>query len=183
VERVTAADLLYSWHPGCPVGPSDLRRLRLTYVGFDGGRHVGTLVVNARVVPKVVVVFRKLYRAGFPIRRMRPIDAYHGSDDRSAAADNTSGFNCRAAVTAGPKSWSMHAYGEAIDVNDVENPYVLGTRVIPPAGSAYLDRTNVRPGMAIEGGVLVSVFGSVGWGWGGHYSGAPDYQHFSSNGR
>jgi hypothetical protein len=157
--------------------------LRLAYVGFDGRRHLGALVVNARVIPQVVVVFRTLYRARFPIRRMQPIDAYRGSDDRSAAADNTSAFNCRAAVTAGPKSWSMHAYGEAIDVNDVENPYIVGARVIPRAGRAYIDRTKVRPGMAVEGGVLVRAFASVGWGWGGRFAGTPDYQHFSSNGR
>ena len=183
VERLTAADLPFSWRPGCPVGPAQLRRVRLSYVGFDGRRHLGALVVNARVVSQVVVVFRALYRSRFPIRRMRSVDAYRGSDDRSAAADNTSAFNCRAAVTTGPKSWSMHAYGEAIDVNDVENPYREGARVIPPAGKAYLDRTNVRPGMAVPGGVLVRAFASVGWGWGGDFSGTPDYQHFSTNGR
>jgi hypothetical protein len=182
-ERVTAADLPYSWHPGCPVGPSQLRRVRLAYIGFDSKRHLGALVVNVRVVPQVVVVFRTLYRARFPIRRMQTIDVYHGSDDRSAAADNTSAFNCRAAVTSGAKSWSMHAYGEAIDVNDVENPYIVGSRVIPPAGKAYLDRANVRPGMAVEGGVLVRAFASAGWGWGGRFAGTPDYQHFSSTGR
>jgi D-alanyl-D-alanine carboxypeptidase len=183
VERVAAADLPFSWHSGCPVGPAQLRRVRLSYVGFDRRRHLGALVVNASVVPQVAVVFRTLYRARFPIRRIQPIDAYHGSDDRSAAADNTSAFNCRRAVTAGPKSWSMHAYGEAIDVNDVENPYLEGARVIPPAGKAYVDRTKVRPGMAVAGGVLVRAFASVGWGWGGQFAGTPDYQHFSTNGR
>jgi hypothetical protein len=183
VERVTASDLPYSWHSGCPVRPSQLRRVHLSFIGFDSERHLGALVVNARVVPQVTVVFRTLYRARFPIRRMQPIDAYRGNDDRSAAADNTSGFNCRNAVASGPKSWSMHAYGEAIDVNDLENPYLLGSRVIPPAGKAYLDRTNVRPGMAVDGGVLVRAFASVGWGWGGHFAGTPDYQHFSTNGR
>ena len=77
----------------------------------------------------------------------------------------------------------MHAYGEAVDVNDVENPYFLGTRVIPPAGKAYRNRSNIRPGMAVESGVLVRAFASVGWGWGGRWAGSPDYQHFSSNGR
>jgi hypothetical protein len=183
VERVTAADLPFSWHSGCPVGPAELRRVRLSYVGFDRRRHLGALVVNVRVTSQVVVVFRTLYRARFPIRRMEPVDAFHGSDDRSAAADNTSAFNCRRAVTAGPKSWSMHAYGEAIDVNDVENPYFEGARVIPPAGKAYVDRANVRPGMAVARGVLVRAFATVGWGWGGRFAGTPDYQHFSTNGR
>jgi hypothetical protein len=183
VERVTRADLPYSWHPGCPVAPSGLRQLRISFVGFDGKRHLGRLVVNERVVPQVTTVFRTLYRARFPIRRMTPVDAYGGDDDRSAAADNTSAFNCRRAVASGPPSWSMHAYGEAIDVNDVENPYVFGSHVIPPGGRAFRDRTDVRPGMAIDGGTLVRAFMSVGWLWGGRFAGTPDYQHFSVNGR
>jgi hypothetical protein len=183
VQLVTSADLPYSWHRGCPVGPSQLRTIRLRYVGFDGRSHLGRLVVNERVVPQVIDVFRILYRARFPIRRMQPVDVYHGSDDRSAAADNTSAFNCRKAVAPGPTSWSMHAYGEAIDINDVENPYREGARVIPPAGKAFLDRANVRPGMAVEGGVVVRAFDRAGWGWGGRWSGTPDYQHFSVNGR
>jgi hypothetical protein len=183
VQRVTAADLPYSWRPGCPVPPAQLRRIRLRYVGFDGASHLGALVVNERVVPQVVQVFRDLYRARFPIRRIVPVDAYRGSDDRAAAADDTSGFNCRKAVAPGTPSWSMHAYGEAIDVNDVENPYVDGGRVIPPAGRRYANRATVRPGMAVEGGPLVRAFARVGWGWGGRWSGTPDYQHFSLNGR
>jgi len=183
VQHVTSADLPYSWHRGCPVGPAQLRRIRLRYLGFDGRSHLGRLVVNERVVPQVIDVFRALYRARFPIRRMQPVDLYRGSDDRSAAADNTSAFNCRKAVAPGATSWSMHAYGEAIDINDVENPYREGARVIPPAGKAFLDRANVRPGMAVEGGVVVRAFDRVGWGWGGRWSGTPDYQHFSLNGR
>jgi hypothetical protein len=180
VERVTAAELGRSWHPGCPVPPSQLARIRLRYVGFDGRAHVGAIVVNRRVAPQVVSVFRVLYGARFPIRRLVPVSAYGGDDDRAAAADDTSGFNCRKAVTAGPASWSMHAYGEAIDVNDVENPYLEGGRVLPPAGRAYVDRSRARPGMAVAGGVLVRAFARVGWGWGASFS---DYQHFSVNGR
>ncbi|HET8528410.1 MAG TPA: M15 family metallopeptidase [Gaiellaceae bacterium] len=183
VERVTARDLPYSWHSGCPVPPAQLRRVRLRYVGFDGRAHVGALVVNERVVRDVVSVFGSLYRERFPIRRMRPIDAYRGSDDRSAAADNTSAFNCRRAVAPGTPSWSMHAYGLAIDVNDVENPYLEGARVIPPAGVRFVDRARVRAGMAVEGSALVRAFDRVGWGWGGRWRGSPDYQHFSTNGR
>ena len=183
VEHVSARDLPYSWHRGCPVGPAQLRRIRLRYVGFDGAAHTGRLIVNERVVPQVIGVFRELYAARFPIRRMLPVDAYRGSDDRSAAADNTSSFNCRKAVAPGATSWSMHAYGEAIDVNDVENPYLEGARVIPPAGKAYVDRARVRAGMAVDGGVLVNAFARAGWGWGGRWPGSPDSQHFSVTGR
>jgi hypothetical protein len=182
IERVTAADLPHSWRPGCPVGPAQLRRVRLRYVGFDGRSHSGQLIVNRRVADDVVVVFRTLYDARFPIRQMRPIDAFGGSDSRSTAADNTSAFNCRFAVAPGAKHWSMHAYGEAIDVNTVENPYIQSGRVSPANAKAYADRRDVRPGMAVEGGVLVAAFARVGWGWGGRWAGSPDYQHFSTTG-
>ena len=182
VERVSRADLPYSWRPGCPVSPSSLRRIRLSYWGFDGQRHLGELVVRDRVTGDVTTVFRILYRARFPLRRVEPVDRYRGSDDASMAADNTSGFNCRAAVAAGPKHWSEHAYGEAVDVNPVENPYLEGGRVLPPAGKAFVDRTP-RPGMAVPGGTLVRAFESVGWGWGGRWTGSRDYQHFSRSGR
>jgi hypothetical protein len=182
VERVTAADLPHSWRPGCPVPPAELRRVRLAYWGFDGRRHLGALVVRDRVTRDVTAVFRVLYRARFPIRRIEPVDRYRGSDDASMAADNTSGFNCRAAVASGPKRWSEHAYGEAIDVNPVENPYLQGGRVLPPAGAAFVDR-RPRRGMAVSGGTLVEAFASVGWRWGGNWTGSRDYQHFSRSGR
>ena len=179
---VTAAQLGRSWHPGCPVGPSELRTLYVSFVGFDGRAHEGAIVVNRAVTADVTTVFRRLYAARFPIRRMQPIAAYGGSDDRSMAADNTSGFNCRYAVAPGPKHWSVHAYGEAIDVNTIENPYLENGRVLPPAGRAYVDRSRYRRGMAVAGGVLVRAFASVGWLWGGRWSASPDWQHFSATG-
>ena len=182
VAPVTAAQLGATWHAGCPVGPAQLRLLTLSYWGFDGVPHQGSLVVNESVTAAVVRVFGALYGDHFPIRRMVPQSAYGGDDNAAAAADDTSGFNCRLAVAAGPPQWSVHAYGEAIDVNDVENPYVDGGRVIPPSGAGYLARADVRPGMAVAGGVLVGAFASVGWQWGGRWTGTPDYQHFSATG-
>jgi hypothetical protein len=179
--RVTAADLPSSWRPGCPVAPADLRRLELSYWGFDSQAHTGALVVHAEEADAVIGVFRRLYDRRFPIRRMEPIDAYGGSDDASIAADNTAGFNCRTAVASGPPQWSAHAYGRAIDVNPVENPYLLDGQVLPPAGAPFIDRSNVRPGMAVRGGELVAAFAAGGWSWGGVWS-SPDYQHFSSTG-
>ena len=180
VSPVTRADLPYSWRPGCPVGPAQLRRVRMSYWGFDRRPHTGTLIVHASAVSDVTRVFRRLYTARFPIRRMRSVDVYGGNDDRSMAADNTSAFNCR--FVSGTSRWSMHSYGTAIDVNPVENPYVTGGRVSPPAGRAYVDRSRVRRGMAVEGGVLVRAFSAVGWQWGGRWRGTPDYQHFSTTG-
>ena len=180
---VTAAQLGKSWHSGCPVPPSRLSNVTMTFWGFDHRAHTGTLVVNSAVVPAVVSAFRGMYDARFPIRQMRPIAAYGGDDDKSMADDNTSAFNCRLAVSNGPPSWSMHAYGEAIDINTLENPYRLNGTVRPPAGATYMDRSNVRPGMIVVGSSPVHIFAGLRWGWGGNWSSSPDYQHFSLNGR
>jgi D-alanyl-D-alanine carboxypeptidase len=182
VAPVSRAELGASWHPGCPVGPADLRRVTVPYWGFDRKAHEGALVVNAAVATDVESIFERLYRVRFPIRRMTPVAAYGGSDDRSMAADNTSGFNCRYAVAPGAKQWSVHAYGEAIDVNPVENPYLEAGRVLPPAGRRYLDRARARPGMAVAGGSLVRAFAASGWRWGGRWTASPDWQHFSATG-
>jgi hypothetical protein len=171
-----------SWHRGCPVPLSNLRLLTLSYRGFDQRSHTGRLVVNKNVAKQVVAVFRNLFGADFPIRRMQLVDAYGGSDFRSIEADNTSAFNCR--VATGSTSWSNHAYGLAIDINPIENPYVTASgSAAHRASRPYLNRSQIRRGMAYPGGVLVGTFSSIGWGWGGYWSGDRDYQHFSSNGR
>jgi hypothetical protein len=171
-----------SWRPGCPVGLDDLRLVRARYVGFDGRAHTGRIVVHRDVASEVVAVLRRLYAVRFPIRRMVPVDAYGGSDFRSIEADNTSAFNCR--YVDGTTSWSEHAYGRAIDLDPIENPYVTsGGTTSHRASRSYLRRAPYRPGMAVEGGAVVRAFDAVGWGWGGHWSGARDYQHFSASGR
>ena len=178
---MTAADLGASWHDGCPVDPSGLRMVTVSLVGFDGSEHSGQVVVNADVADEVVEVFRRLHAASFPVRKMKPIFTQAEYDDYETPDDNSTGFSCRNAVNdSDTPSWSLHAYGHAIDINPIENPYVEGDRVIPSSGAAYTDRSDVRPGMAEPGGDVVQAFRAVGWGWGASFH---DYQHFSTTGR
>ena len=171
-----------SWHRGCPVSPRRLRYVRVAHWGWHGRRRVGELVVNADAVHALRRAFARLYGAGFPIRRMRLVDDYGASDYASIEADNTSAFNCRRAT--GQTRWSEHAYGRAIDVNPIENPYVYANGTTShPASRPYLDRSRRRPGMAVRGGVLVRAFADVRWGWGGTWTPPKDFQHFSTSGR
>jgi D-alanyl-D-alanine carboxypeptidase len=185
ISRIDAAQAKrmtgVSWRRGCPVHLRDLRVLRMSHRRFDGKVATGRLIVHADVAREVLSVFRRLYSAGFPIRRMVPVDAYGASDFRSIEADNTSAFNCR--YVEGTTRWSEHAYGRAIDVNPIENPYVSGGRTSHRASVPYLNRSRRRPGMAFEGGALVRAFDAIGWGWGGRWSSVKDYQHFSASGR
>jgi hypothetical protein len=171
-----------SWHRGCPVGLGDLRLLRVTYWGFDDKRHNGRLVVNARYDDEMIAVMKRLYHLRYPIRRMQLVDRYDADDDRSIRADNTSAFNCR--FVAGTTRWSMHAYGLAIDVNPIENPYVSGSYFTPPAGEPYVDRSRHAPGMIHEGDNVFEAFAKkAGWEWlGDGPQSIRDYQHFSSTG-
>jgi hypothetical protein len=172
----------YSWHPGCPVAPSGLRLITMTYRGFDHRVHTGRLVVNAAVTGKLILVFRKLFAMRYPIRRMVLVDAYHGSDFASIQADNTSAFNCRDA--AGSSSWSEHAYGLAVDLDPCENPYVYADGYeAHKRCRKYVDRSLHDPGVIHASDKVVRAFASIGWGWGGAWQGARDYQHFSANGR
>jgi poly-gamma-glutamate capsule biosynthesis protein CapA/YwtB (metallophosphatase superfamily) len=164
----------------CPVRLDDLRLLTLRHVGFDGRAQTGQLIVHRRHARDVVKVFGDLYQARFPIRRLQLVDAYGGNDDRSMAADNSSGYNCR--TVAGQSSFSDHAYGAAIDLNPVENPYVTSSGVLPPAGRPFVD-VDRKPkaaggkGVIVADDVVVRAFARIGWKWGGVWNEA-DFQHF-----
>lgn len=183
VATLTAADLPHTWHSGCPVSPSDLRLMHLSFWGFDKRPHIGTLIVNASVTSDVSKIFNVLYQQQFLIRQMQPVDAFHGSEADSMAADNTSGFDCPPAGATGTSHSPEHAVGKAIDVNPVENPDVSGKNPMPPAGKDFLNRSDLRAGMAVPNGALVKAFAAAGWVWGGRSATGPDYQHFSTNGR
>lgn len=170
-----------SWRRGCPVPLRQLRLVRVTHWNFKGRLDRGRLVVRARYAKPIVWVMRQLYDNHFRIRRMRLVDAYGASDRRSMKADNTSAFNCRE-IAGRPGVWSQHAFGAAIDINPVENPYVVGSYVSPPAGRPFADRTPRRRGMIGADGAVVRAFARIGWEWGGDWVGLRDYQHFSATG-
>ena len=170
-----------SWHRGCPVGFDELRLLAVSHWGFDGRVHRGRLVVNRDAAGPILGTMRTLFRLRYPIRQMRLVDAYGADDHRSMAADNTSAFNCR--TVAGTDRWSEHAYGRAIDVNPLENPYVTESGYVsPPAGAPYADRSRHVHGLIHRGGPVVAAFAAAGWEWGGNWSWPKDYQHFSATG-
>jgi hypothetical protein len=183
IQRIPSRKTLrYSWRPGCPVPISGLRLINMTYWGFDKRPHQGRLVVNAKAAGRIVQVFKRLYAARYPIRRMELVDTYKGSDFDSIEAGNTSAFNCRNAT--GSSSWSQHAFGLAVDVNTCENPYVTaGGSVAHKHCVKFRNRARHDPGVIHKGDVVYRAFASIGWGWGGLWHGARDYQHFSSSGR
>jgi D-alanyl-D-alanine carboxypeptidase len=170
-----------SWQPACPVGLNELRYVTVGFWGFDDRPHTGELLVNAAWADRLVEVFRTLFDARFPIEEMRIIRAEEIDAHPTGDGNTTTSFVCRAAVGSG--SWSRHAYGLAVDLNPFHNPYVKGDLVLPELASAYVDRSNARAGMIVEGDAVTAAFGDLGWGWGGRWNSLLDWMHFSDNNR
>lgn len=181
IDEAVAARMTASWREGCPVPLEDLRLLEIAHFDFAGAVGQGELVVHHDVADDVAAVFRTLFAVEYPIERMELVDVYGGDDTASMEANNTSAFNCR--TVAGTSKWSEHAYGRAIDINPLVNPYVRGGYVSPAAGAPYVDRSVAHMGLITSGGEVVEAFSSIGWEWGGNWSSAKDYQHFSQSGR
>ena len=160
-EQITGS----SWRRGCPVPRRRLRLIRATrYWDFDRDVELGPLIVHqAEEAGDGSKALRALFNARFQIRKMHLIDRYGADDHRSMDADNTSAFNCR--FVAGTNRWSEHAYGRAIDINPIENPYVVRGHVSPPAGRPYADRSRREKGMIHHGDDAWDAFRDVGWEW------------------
>ncbi len=173
-----------SWRAELPCpGRDQLVLLRVPYLDFDGNAQTGALIVARSAAKAVAAAFQEIYDSGkFRIYRMSLIDELDGDDARSMAANNTSAFNCR---TTDRGAMSRHAYGMAVDINPVQNPYREGNLTEPEAGRAY-DETRERRsdivGIIVDGDVVTSAFARQGWRWGGRWKRSVDYQHFSSDG-
>ena len=177
-----------AWHAGCPVPLSGLRVLTVTYWGFDSRPHDGQMVVNADAAHPLARVVRRLYALRFPIHHMSLRYTYGPAGvPRPRDGDFTASFSCRQALPSpcsggtGTGSWSEHAYGEAVDLNPVENPYVGCGMTRDPTALRFVKRSTLRRGMATP--AVLAAFHSIGWGWGGSWAGATkDYMHFSASG-
>jgi hypothetical protein len=170
---------------GAPVGCERLSLVKFSYLGFDGSIHTdGEIMVMDAAAENVLRIFTKLRDMRFPLAKARLINQYDGSDDASIADNNTSAFNSR--NVAGTNALSLHAYGLAIDINPLQNPYVQrsGGKLTfsPPAGAAYANRLDDQPERQLRRGMaesVIDVFADEGFFiWGGYWKSAIDYQHF-----
>lgn len=178
-----------TWKRECPVPLSDLRLLRFNHWGFDGVVKRGPMVVHEDVADDVLWAFRQLFEARFPIKRVALAREFVPEEFEpriSSRRSVTAAFNCRTVVTPlGPgTSFSQHAYGLAIDINPVQNPFVMADGFVRNRmARPYVDRSRDLPGMIHDGDVVVRSFEAIGWSWGGRWNAAKDYMHFSRTGR
>ena len=171
-----------SYHTNPHIQRADLRYLRVRHYDYDGQTHQGELVCNKLIASKLLTIFRQLYEARYPIQRITLADNYDGDDERQMRANNTSCFNYR--IVSDTKHLSKHAYGLAIDVNPLYNPYIRyskkdGHRIVEPATSLpYVDRKKDFRYKITTDDLLYKLFIKHGFTWGGSWRSMKDYQHF-----
>lgn len=165
-----------SFHDHAPFDYCFLAYLTITHVDFNGEYQKGNMIVAAEIGEEVLDIFQEIFQHRFPIYSMRLIDFYDASDYLSMAANNSVAFNFR--TIAGTDRLSRHAFGKAIDINPIQNPYIRGDTIWPAAGAEYLNREYIRPGMITKGCPVYTAFTSRGWRWGGDWRSPRDYHHF-----
>ena len=163
------------------VSRSDLRYLRVKHWDYDEQTHQGELVCNRLIADKLLAIFRELYKAHYPIQRIRLADEYDADDERQMRDNNTSSFCYR--NVSGSKNLSKHARGLAIDINPLYNPYIRyrkdGSQIIEPANAKpYADRSKSYRYKIVKGDLCYRLFIKHGFTWGGSWRTMKDYQHF-----
>src|ERR1043166_4250710 len=178
-SKMTEKEAFDGLDPDCPKPIRDRQKLiDVRYYGFDGKVHRGQLVIDAELINDIREVFEIILKQKFPIGSAIPISHPkfrkdgQWDDDLSMAANNTSAFNYRR--IQGSKTLSNHAYGRAIDINPVQNPFIKG-KEIQPAGARY---NASAAGTLTPEHPIVQAFLSRGWKWGGAWKSMKDYQHF-----
>ncbi len=168
------------WSEDCPLHFSRLRLVKIDYIGFDDQHHTSSMVVLDSISEQVSSIFQELLAISFPIYSMLPMEEFKGDDVASMEGNNSSAFNGRRIMNT--DRWSSHAYGCAIDINPVQNPYLLldkdqsSIKVYPNKGMEFINRNSIRKGMVEP---IVSIFEKYGFtDWGGNWEHKPDYHHF-----
>jgi D-alanyl-D-alanine carboxypeptidase-like protein len=175
-SETKAAMMGKSWKPGCPVALDDLASVRVTYIDFDGYAREGKLIVHRRIADDVSKLFQELYSIRFPIHKAAAWENY--GPDVYAQQNITVGFYCEKADDA-PTEWSSHAYGMAIDINPLLNPFLdLHHQWWPKTAVQYVTRDSAQGKVSAQTEVF-GIFTRHGWAWGGFDAGVPDYMHFN----
>jgi LysM repeat protein len=178
VEPVTPAMVNWNVALKCPVPPSSLRKVWVSYIDLQGAYHDGSIIVHRDVVTRVQKIFFTLFRWRYRIMAMAPMSVnMPGETDMGIV---TAGYNCR--PVAGTSVWSEHSYGTAIDINPLQNPMIRNGVLSNAASRPWLNRDRYLIGMIHPEGAG-RAFTQNGYFWGGGWRSVKDYMHFSVTNR
>ena len=158
----------------------DLRYVKIRYDDFDGKAQNGELICNQKIAQDLVEIFSELYDRQYPLASVRLVDDFGGDDLASMEADNTSCFNFREVTSSGGgrHKLSLHAYGLAVDLNPLYNPYVKKGKILPQSAKPYVNRKHANPYRIDHEDLAYQLFTAHGFTWGGDWKSLKDYQHF-----
>lgn len=165
-----------SYKDGCTLPYEDLKYIKVKHIGFDNKTHDGELIVNKAIAEDTIKIFKELYDYKYPIEKIVLIDEYDADDEASMEDNNSSAFNFR--VIAGTDKISKHAYGMAIDINPLYNPYFSKIGILPVGSKSYADRMLNSSYMISHDDICYKIFLKYGFTWGGDFKDFKDYQHF-----
>lgn len=177
-ESLTATGV---WTENSPIALDRLALISIPYFDFDGAEHNdGELIVLDAVAEQAAAIFFQLYKNRFPLAKIRSAHHYGASDELSMEDNNSSCFCVR--PIEGTDLTSLHSYGLAIDINPLQNPFVMfdektgNAKIYPKNGWEYLNRHNQKEGM-VE--TIVPLLAEHGFFiWGGKWTTPIDYHHF-----
>jgi len=153
------------------------RMAEVTYYSFDGLLHQGQIVVDMDLAEEVKEAFFIIKTTKFPIKSVIPfVDRrFMSEEEKAASTNNSSAFNYR--LMTDSDKLSSHAFGRAIDINPILNPFVKGEEVIP----LNAKRNISLPGTIVGDEEFVVYLKSKGWEWGGDWTDRKDYMHLEKS--
>lgn len=171
-----------SYKEDCTIPREELRYLKVLHYGYDRQIYVGELMVNAELAGDFLEIFQALYENQYEIEKMFLVDDFGADDNWSIENNNTSAFNYRVSTLDGV-TLSNHAFGRAIDINPLHNPYVTyydwGMDTYFDESIPYMNREDSSlKHMINHEDLCCRLFIEHGFTWGGDWENPKDYQHF-----
>ncbi|WP_418746308.1 M15 family metallopeptidase [Frisingicoccus sp.] len=171
-----------SYKEDCTIPREELRYLKVLHYGYDRQIYVGELMVNAELAGDFLEIFQALYENQYEIEKMLLVDDFGADDNWSIENNNTSAFNYRVSTLDGV-TLSNHAFGRAIDINPLHNPYVTyydwGMDTYFDESIPYMNREDSSlKHMINHEDLCCRLFIEHGFTWGGDWENPKDYQHF-----
>lgn len=169
----------------------DLRYLVMSYYDFDGNVKDGRMIVHKLIADEILEMFEELYDNKYEINSIDLIDDYWKNDpittdEISMKNNNSSCFNYR--IIDGKDYLSYHALGLAVDINPINNPYVInrnGNLCYDNLNSEELYYAKNRDSninhVITHDDLAYKLFTKHGFEWGGDWDSniySLDYQHF-----
>lgn len=169
-----------SFPENCSIDRNNLRYLKILHYNKNGEILTGEMICNEKIASDLIQIFAELFQKKYPIEKIHLIDDYDADDERSMSDNNTSCFCFR--NVSGTNELSDHAFGMAVDINTLYNPYVRiknGKEIIQPSNAKeFCDRSKEFDYKIIKGDDCYNAFVGRGFQWGGAWRYYKDYQHF-----